>query len=263
MNRTSLCCVAALGFLVAPCAGASSSELSGSPASMVHQHAMAVEADYSFSRTPSDVGSLVKQGRLVRIVADENVALSAVSFPYARAEVATFIRQLAEAYRDATGTRLVVTSLTRPGALQPRNAHKLSVHPAGMAVDFRVPSNADDRAQLERILVDLEKRGMIDVTRERRPAHYHIAVFAERYLPYAARLDSVARADSVHSARRALAQRAAERAATLAASASENDSRPTMPWLLLGGFAMLGATAPVVIERRRRKVAVNEDRRAS
>src|SRR6476659_3787085 len=99
---------------------AMASELAGSPASMVHQHAVAVEEDYSFLRTPADVRHMVDAGKLVPV-------------------------KPAADYHAATGSRLVVTSLTRPLDKQPANAHALSVHPAGMAVDLRVPADADDR----------------------------------------------------------------------------------------------------------------------
>lgn len=237
------------------------SELSGSPASMVHQHAVAVEADYTFIRNPAEVSKLVDKGSLVRIDATERVALSKVSFPFARPEVAALINHLSRAYFDATGNRLVITSLTRPGALQPRNAHKLSVHPAGMAVDLRIPADPSDRAELERLLLALEGENMVDVTRERTPPHYHVAVFAEQYVPYAARLDSIVRADSIadHLQRELAEQRAASARSVAAQPDVETSSRA--PWLLFGGFAMLGVGTPAFIERRRRRVAVDEERR--
>ena len=103
-----------------------------------------------------------------------------------------FVEHLATDYRAATGEPLVITSLTRPDALQPRNAHQLSVHPAGMAVDFRVPDDASHRAWLEKTLLDLETKGLIDATRERYPPHYHVAVFAEPYSAYAKKRDAAA-----------------------------------------------------------------------
>lgn len=243
----------------APAFSLGASGLSGSPASMVHQHAVAVDADYTFIRTPAEVSKLVSTGNLVRVESNTRVALSKVSFPFARPEVAALINHLARAYHDATGNRLVITSLTRPGALQPRNAHKLSVHPAGMAVDLRVPVDPTDRAELERLLLALENEGMVDVTRERKPPHYHVAVFAEQYVPYAARLDSIVRADSIAAEQRA-------RVALGNASPSATVQRPEetssrAPWLLFGGMAMLGVGTPAFIERRRRRIAVDEDRR--
>src|SRR5690606_34298796 len=97
---------------------------------------------------------------------------------YALPEVRLFVERLGRQYREATGAPLVVTSLARPSTRQPANAHALSVHPAGMAIDLRVPRDAASRRGLER-------RGLVDVTRERRPPHYHVAIFPEAYREYA------------------------------------------------------------------------------
>lgn len=161
--------------------------LLGSPASMVRQHAIAVEEHYSFLRTPSDVARLVSEGGLVPVAANEDLLLAGVSFPYARPEVRDFLQRFARDYHDSTGVPATITSLVRPRELQPANAHKLSVHPAGMAVDFRVPATAAGREYLERALLGMESSGLLDVTRERTPAHYHVAVFAEPMLAYLAR----------------------------------------------------------------------------
>lgn len=167
-------------------------ELGGSITSMRHQHGVAVEQHYTFLKTPTQVREFVEKGRLVELVGNADYVLNKVSFPYARAEVRMFVEHLATDYRAATGEPLVVTSLTRPNALQPRNAHQLSVHPAGMAVDFRVPDNAGHRAWFEKTLLDLETKGLIDATRERYPPHYHVAVFAEPYSAYAKKRDAAA-----------------------------------------------------------------------
>jgi hypothetical protein len=81
---------------------------------------------------------------------------------------------------------MVVTSLTRPLASQPGNAHELSVHPAGMAVDLRVPADANSRRWLEQTLLALETARVLDVTREHHPSHFHVAVFPEAYRAWAA-----------------------------------------------------------------------------
>jgi hypothetical protein len=160
-------------------------ELGGSITSMKHQHGVAVEQQYTFLKTPAQVRDFVTKGRLVELVGNTDYWLNRVSFPYARAEVRMLVEHLAADYRAATGQPLVVTSLTRPDALQPRNAHELSVHPAGMAVDFRVPDDASHREWFEQRLIELENKGLIDATRERHPPHYHVAVFGEPYTAYA------------------------------------------------------------------------------
>lgn len=195
-----------MGALLASAGVAHAEGLGGSPASMVRQHDVAVSENYAFLRTPLDVARLAKDGKLVEVTPDSALALAGVSFPYARPEVLAFVRRLARDYRDSTGQSLTITSLTRPAALQPRNAHRLSVHPAGMAVDFRVPKTPAERAFLERSLLAMEKAGLLDVTRERTPAHYHVAVFAEPTLAWVARRDS---ADAVATRAAALARAAA------------------------------------------------------
>ena len=179
---------AALALASASLAGtAQAAELGGSLSSMKRQHQVAVQLDYTFLKTPSQVRDFAAKGRLEMLDGNADYELSKVSFPYARREVRLFVELLAADYRAATGSRLVVTSLTRPEAAQPRNAHQLSVHPAGMAVDFRIPEDAAGREWLEKTLLSMEKRRLLDVTRERYPPHYHVAVFAKPYLAYAER----------------------------------------------------------------------------
>ncbi|MEO7711912.1 MAG: DUF5715 family protein [Gemmatimonadaceae bacterium] len=217
--------------------------LAGSPASMVNQHEIAVQEDYSFLRTSGDVRELASMGALVPVLDNENLALHKVSYAFARPEVRDFLERFAKSYRAMTGERLVVTSLTRPANGQPRNAHKLSVHPAGMAVDLRIPSDSAGRAFIERSLLAMERSGALDVTRERSPAHYHIAVFAGPYATYAAREDSAAVAIE---RTRVAAERAA--AATLRSAALDApiDNDAPLPGAMLGLLALLGVTAPLI-----------------
>ena len=156
--------------------------LHGSRASQVRQHRIAKRHDYKFLRTAAEVHEWVKQERLVTFKPTADYSLSEdVSFPFARPAVKLFIDRLAAQYRAATGERLVITSLTRPIDEQPENASALSVHPAGMAVDLRVPASA-------KRLLALEDKSVIDATRERHPKHYHVAVFPAEYERYAAKL---------------------------------------------------------------------------
>jgi hypothetical protein len=234
-------------FALATPALAHASGLGGSPESMVHQHAIAVKEDYSFLRTSADVRKQQEAGRLVPVVSGADFTLSNVSFPATRPEVLSFIEHFAAEYHAATGTRLVITSLTRPTTLQPANAHRLSVHPAGMAVDFRVPADATSRAWLEKTLLAMEQDGVIDVTREKSPAHYHIAVFAEPFLAYVAKLDAAA--DSVREdARRAAVARALSVASVSDVDASESNGAPA----LLAGLSLLAVALPVTLRVRRR-----------
>lgn len=155
--------------------------LKGSPDSMVRQNAEAKDLDFTFLRTPRQVRAFAREGVLVRVSPTSDMALAGVSYPYARPEVKLFVERLATRYREACGERLVVTSLTRPLTRQPRNAHKLSVHPAGMAADLRRSRRAACRTWIEQTLLDLENQGVLDATKESRPAHYHVAVFPREY----------------------------------------------------------------------------------
>src|SRR5690606_21547622 len=53
------------------------------------------------------------------------------------------------------------------------------------AIDLRIPKDPAARRWLEDALVGLERRGLVDVTRERRPPHYHVAIFPGPYREYA------------------------------------------------------------------------------
>lgn len=179
-----VCLVAAV--LLPSALGAQS--LRGSRASMSRQFRVARQHDFTFLRTSSQVQRFVRAGYLVPVRSGRDFVLAGVSFPYARPEVRTFVRRLASQYRRACGERLVVTSLTRPRSRQPRNASRLSVHPTGMAVDIRRSNNRVCRAWIERVLLQLERTGVLEATRERRPPHYHVAVYPRPYARYVATL---------------------------------------------------------------------------
>jgi len=194
--------------------------LKGSPASMKRQHAVAVDHDLVFHGTPEQIAEHVDRGTLVPLEGNERYRVNTKRNPYALPAVRKFIERLAERYHAATGEQLVVTSLTRAASHQPPNAHPLSVHPAGMAVDLRVPKHPENREWLERTLLSLEAEGVLDVTREYSPPHYHVAVFPRAYLDYIAPMEAAeARAAAlVHAVEREQAERAARLAGVAAAS---------------------------------------------
>lgn len=178
--------------LLATASTAGAQSLQGSPSTMRYQHAIAIEHDYTFLRSSADVRRFVDLGLLVRVGGNADYELASVSYPYARAEVRTFVERLAGQYHAACGQKLVVTSLTRPQGRQPANASDLSVHPAGMAVDLRRAPDARCRGWLERVLLQLEGAGVLDITKENYPPHYHVAIYPRRYASYVARLDGAA-----------------------------------------------------------------------
>lgn len=155
------------------------------------QNRIARQHDFTYIDTPSRVSYFADQGWLVRVRATGDLVLdNEVSYPYARPEVATFVRRLGSQYHAACGERLVVTSLTRPTSRQPRNASDRSVHPTGMAVDLRYSLNQNCRRWLERVLTSLERQGVLEATRERHPVHYHVAIFPTQYSAYVGTLES-------------------------------------------------------------------------
>jgi LysM repeat protein len=165
--------------------------LQGSAASLDVQNRIAREHDFTYIDTPARVEFFASQGWLVRVRPTGDFVLdSEVSHPFARPEVALFVRRLGAQYRAACGEQLVVTSLTRPTSRQPRNASDRSVHPTGMAVDLRYSRNRSCRTWLEGVLTTLERQGVLEATRERRPVHYHVAIFPRHYANYVSALES-------------------------------------------------------------------------
>lgn len=160
--------------------------LAGSKVSLVRQNQMAREHDYTYLRTSSEVREFASRGLLVRVKGSSNFRVVDVSFPYARPEVKTFIERLAQQYKSACREKLVVTSLTRPTTRQPRNASPLSVHPTGMAADLRRSSRPACRAWLEKNLLTLEGKGVLEATKENHPPHYHVTLYPQPYMRYLA-----------------------------------------------------------------------------
>jgi hypothetical protein len=176
---------ALLALAAVPAAADVPVSLRGSPQSMERQHRVAREHALTFARTPAQVRELEARGELVRLVPNEDFGLlESLSHPVSHPVTREFIERTAAGYRPACGERLVVTSLTRPSSRQPANAHPLSVHPTGIAVDLRISQRPRCRDWLERTLLGLEARGVLDVTREQRPPHYHVALFPGPYLAY-------------------------------------------------------------------------------
>ena len=166
--------------------------LRGGVASMQEQYRRAIQYDYTFIKDPAQVRRYVRNGLLVPVPGNSDYQVDDdVSFPFARPEVLTFIERLSRQYRAACGEVLVVTSLTRPKNRQPRNASmQWSVHPTGMAVDLRRSNTPACRRWIQRVLLELEGSGIIQATHERRPPHYHIAVYTKDYARYVARLEA-------------------------------------------------------------------------
>ena len=158
--------------------------LKGSPKAVQRAYREALAERLKFHKTSKSVEIAVANGQLVRVMPDETLMLVGVTHPYALPATALFVKRIAVQYVSTCGKKLVVTSLTRPRSEQPLNASRFSVHPAGMAVDFRIPPDANCRNFLEQTFVSLERAKVIEATSERRPPHFHLVVFQAKYTEY-------------------------------------------------------------------------------
>lgn len=197
--------------------------LKGSRASMERQYQEAVNLGYTFMKTSSAVTKFVESGYLVRVNSNNHFELSSVSYPYSRPAVKTFIERLGSQYFAACGEKMTVTSLTRPIDRQPANAAQDSVHPTGMAVDLRIPQVGKCRSWLENTLLELERTDVLDVTRERNPPHYHVAVFPQSYERYVAGVSARPAAQAAASA--TVSEGAAPAAVVIATAAEVETNR--------------------------------------
>lgn len=194
-NLIFTCAVAALSLAANQ---AQAQTLKGSPTSVKKQYQLAQSYGFNFIQTASEIAPNVESGELHRVSPGRYMELHDVSYPYAVSETSLFLDRLSRQYHAACGEKLTVTSLLRPVSNQPANAVALSVHPTGMAIDLRIPAKWKCRSWLEDTLLSLEKERVLDVTRERHPAHYHVAVYAEQYETRVAALEAKRRQPATH-----------------------------------------------------------------
>jgi LysM repeat protein len=135
----------------------------------------AVRNDLDFYSTSKSVYQSVRDGELKLISITMDLTLEKVSYPFVLPRTLDVLNVFAKQYRATCGERLVVTSAARPRTEQPRNASPQSVHPTGMAIDFRRPTG-DCLTYMRGQLLALEKLGILEATEERRPVHFHVAV---------------------------------------------------------------------------------------
>jgi len=161
----------------------SAQTLRGSPASVDLMYTSAHQKDLAFLHSRGDIYEAAAEGDLAVLSINDDVTLERVTFPFVLPNTRTFVDSLAAKYRAACGARLAVTSGVRPIAEQPRNASPKSVHPTGMAVDFRKPPGGPCLTWLRASLIELENRGVVEATEERHPAHFHVAVLNQQRPP--------------------------------------------------------------------------------
>lgn len=149
--------------------------LRGSRSSVQRMYTRAVLNDLEFYRTSKGVYESVRDGELVLIPITMDMTLDDVTYPFVLPRTKAVLDGFAKKYHQVCGERLVVTSAARPRTEQPRNASPQSVHPTGMAIDFRKPAG-NCLTYMRSELVALEKQGVIEATEERHPVHFHVAV---------------------------------------------------------------------------------------
>jgi hypothetical protein len=182
------------GTLHAPQADAQT--LRGSHGAVDRAYRKAHDHDLTFFRNGTGVRSAVDRGDLVKLRGNADFRIHQVTYPYVLPTTVTFVKRLAEQYRDHCGEKMVVTSAVRPRSFRLANSVDKSVHPTGMAIDIRKPTRARCAGWLRETLLALEGNGVLDATEERRPPHFHVAVFPEPYMAYLGRRPDTAPASS-------------------------------------------------------------------
>ena len=171
-------------FVVSSAAGQS---LRGSRTSVDRMYQHAVGNDLTFYKSSSGVRAAVDAGKLVRLSGNGDFELKGVSQPYVLPAARTFVQRLGAQYRSQCGEKMVVTSGTRPTSVRLANSTARSVHPTGMAIDLRKPRASRCLSWLRATLSSLEAQGVLEATEEKRPPHFHVAIFPAPYTRFVAR----------------------------------------------------------------------------
>ena len=157
--------------------------LTGSPKAVNRAWEAAHREGFWFASHSLEMHLMRLSGALVSGQGIEHVLLADVSLPYVRPATRTYLERLAGQYsRKCKGKPLVVTSMLRFDREKLPNASTKSVHPAGMALDFRVRDTPSDCLDwLRASLLAGERNGYVDVTEEYNPPHLHVVVFGTEY----------------------------------------------------------------------------------
>ncbi|MEY2665734.1 MAG: hypothetical protein RLZZ480_839 [Candidatus Parcubacteria bacterium] len=147
----------------------------------------AKDSGYEFAATKTRLIELVEEGTLVELEETESLKFNDVSRPYVLPVVAEFVYRLADQYNygEQCGP-LVLNGAARDIAFQRTlgNGSDKSVHPAGMAVDFKSTGHTPRcAAWLEGTLLEIEAAKRIDFTKEvsEQSPHYHVTVATHEY----------------------------------------------------------------------------------
>lgn len=133
-----------------------------------------------FVNNESERDELVEAGFLVPL-AGAYIELAGVSQPYVLPITLQFVTRLSQQYAAQGCGKLIITSALRLIRDQPVNASPNSVHPTGMAVDFRVPRKPACNTWLRNTLLVIEADQRVDSTKEAGPPHLHAVVVTESY----------------------------------------------------------------------------------
>lgn len=189
-RRRSTVGVLSVALLAGTAMVAEAATLTPTRSQLLRQVSAAREHNLTYAQNEAQVHQMVRSGELVRLRGNAHYQIASfVRWPYAHPSAKLFIERLGKQYHEATGEKLVVTSMVRPRSKQPRNSSKLSVHPTGIAIDLRVSSRRASVQWLSSVLLQLEGRGVLDAAREHRPPHFHLAVFPSQYTNYVAKLE--------------------------------------------------------------------------
>jgi spore germination cell wall hydrolase CwlJ-like protein len=162
----------------------------------------AKDSNYEFAATEERLLEMVEEGTLIKLEETKSLKFNDVSRPYVLPMVAEFVYRLADQYNfgERCGP-LVLNGAARDIAFQRTlgNGSEKSVHPAGMAVDFKSTGHSP-RCQvwLEETFLEIEAARRIDYTKEvsEESPHYHVAVATHTYEAWLERRRNVADPDT-------------------------------------------------------------------
>jgi hypothetical protein len=174
----------ALGLPITLAAPAAAQSLRGSATTVESMYRQAIAHDLHFYQTASGIRRAAERGDFVALTGNADYRLVKVSHPYVLPVTRTFVHRLAAQYRAACGEQLVITSAVRPQSMRLINSVDRSVHPTGMAIDLRKPTNQRCLRWLRETLAMLDARDVVEAVEERRPPHFHVAVFPQSYRRY-------------------------------------------------------------------------------
>lgn len=175
----TLLCIGSSGF---------SQSLAGSQTTLRTIHTYFSTHNYPFLRTETAIVRLYNAGEL-RHIDDPFIKKTLgyntydIRWDYVRPAVFSFIQVLALDMRTACHEPLVLTSALRlVGNSPPNGSKRFTVHPTGFAIDIRKPKGTA-LIWLRQYLLNAEQTGVLDVTEEFYPPHFHVVVFPQYRVP--------------------------------------------------------------------------------